>query len=178
MNYLSSTGQYLTLLKELLEREVGDKSDKETKAEIIFPSAIEDIAPTHPQVIVDNVEIDKVSRANDGRKQYELDVSFFVRVPTNLGDAEVIALTLAGYLTALMEFQRFGFDDKTISNPVEIGADPTPWNNGEAGYQINFAQTIRVGEAIIDPFAAVEAKINKVHRDGVIENVESMALNK
>lgn len=171
MKFLTHTGEYLELLRELLDGALGANSNKKDKAEIIFPSQIGSLDPSHPQVIIESLRFSKSYPSNDGRTTHHLDVDVFIKVPSNLADPEIISSAMVGYLLKDLQGQRFGYPSKTIENPRDIGASPIPWTNDGAGHQVNFSQVIHVGNVVEDPFELVSAEINRRKGDGEFDNV-------
>ncbi|CAM3934337.1 hypothetical protein [Vibrio aquimaris] len=161
MKFLKHTGEYVELLKELLDGALGAKSDKKDKAEVIFPSQIEELNPSHPQVIIDGLEFTDSYRSNDGRQTYHLSVDVFIKVPSNLTDPELISSTMAGYVLKELEGQRFGYKSETIENPTSPNAVPLPWTNDGAGHHVSFAQIIRTGEVPDAPLIKPSIEINR-----------------
>lgn len=143
MRSLINTGDYLEVLKALLEKEAGDK------ARVMYWGEVNPQNKTLPFIFLPMPEVIDTDWSGDGRHEDKLSVSILIKVPKSVDDAPVVALNVGGFVRSLILGQVFGeyvsVEDDHFDHPEDIGGQPLDWDTNEQGYEITFTQVIRYG---------------------------------
>lgn len=150
MRTIVNTGDYLEVLKALIEAEVGKS------AEVLYWGEVNPNNKTKPFVFLHMPEVIDINHSGDGRHEETLSVTIQIKVPKNTTDAPIVALNVSGFIRALIVDQLFcdyvSTDDDHFDEPDEIGGQPLEWDTNEQGYEVSFTQVIRYGTADIAAF--------------------------
>ena len=150
---ISNTGDFLKVLKTLLEREAGER------ALVIYEGDDEPQDKVKPVIILPMPSIFETSWSDDGRHQDALEISVLVRVPKNISDSSVQCLNVAGFIRGLMTGQVYqdyiDVDSDHVDEPEDLSGFPLKWDTNDHGYEVSFNQNVRYGTVDIEPFKLV-----------------------
>lgn len=169
MSYINNTGDYVESLFEFI-------SDGVTDSAIVTYEDDEPPHPDKPLIILEMPDIIETSYANDGRQQDELGVSILVKVPKNIGKANIVAVNIGGFLRGVIAGSTLDgyLDDEhdCVDEPTGIQGQPIKWaarDKGDKanthGYEITFSQLVRYGTVEIEPFILKHIGISEGESD-------------
>lgn len=143
MRSLINTGDYLEVLKALLEKEAGDN------AHVMYWGEVNPQNKTLPFIFLQMPEVIDSDWSGDGRHEDKLSVSILFKVPKNVDNAPIVALNVSGFVRSLILGQVFSdyvsIEDDHFDQPEDIGGQPLDWDTNEQGYEVTFTQAIRYG---------------------------------